>query len=479
MRPRSGLSPGSGLTVLNAPGTIDSDYRGEVQVLLVNLGDAPVTMRRSSASRSSSSRRSRGPSSSWLDGSETTSRGQEGWGRRGAVEPMFRACRTWRDTEREATGERANRTKSRLAPREVARGRRRGVELSRDARREGCGRTRAARAVRAEREGVRRMGAWELGGEPLSPRARAAPPRARKGRGGRPRRRPSLPLANRSSTWSARVRQSTLAHGSSSNCSTPSRCRTRTASSTARSLPEHLRHGRGSLRLADFASPPSLAARRGPQAARVVLERIGLFSAPERCIAAALPPSESTDIWSVGRVSLLRDDGAGAHDEREAPSVPLRAAAPGVPEDVAAVVSFALSADPDDRYESAYAMLGDVRRILVRTAPEALGRARAGSVAQRRGVGAMAPPRLWRCRRLVRLCSRRRRGALEAVPNDRYRVGWRGNVLLVVASRRAGRDWRHSSPCASALSTRSREGPARDDLAPHARRAAVASRQVP
>jgi dUTP pyrophosphatase len=40
VRPRSGLARKVGLTVLNAPGTIDSDYRGEVQVLLVNLGDA-------------------------------------------------------------------------------------------------------------------------------------------------------------------------------------------------------------------------------------------------------------------------------------------------------------------------------------------------------------------------------------------------------------------------------------------------------
>jgi dUTP pyrophosphatase len=38
VRPRSGLAHRTGLTVLNAPGTIDSDYRGEVQVLLVNLG---------------------------------------------------------------------------------------------------------------------------------------------------------------------------------------------------------------------------------------------------------------------------------------------------------------------------------------------------------------------------------------------------------------------------------------------------------
>jgi dUTP pyrophosphatase len=44
VRPRSGLAARSGVTVLNAPGTVDSDYRGEVQVVLVNLGDAPVTI---------------------------------------------------------------------------------------------------------------------------------------------------------------------------------------------------------------------------------------------------------------------------------------------------------------------------------------------------------------------------------------------------------------------------------------------------
>jgi dUTP pyrophosphatase len=44
VRPRSGLASRSGITVLNAPGTIDSDYRGEVSVLLVNLSDAPVTI---------------------------------------------------------------------------------------------------------------------------------------------------------------------------------------------------------------------------------------------------------------------------------------------------------------------------------------------------------------------------------------------------------------------------------------------------
>ena len=46
VRPRSGLAQRTGLTVLNAPGTIDSDYRGEIQVLLVNLGTDSVVVRR-------------------------------------------------------------------------------------------------------------------------------------------------------------------------------------------------------------------------------------------------------------------------------------------------------------------------------------------------------------------------------------------------------------------------------------------------
>jgi dUTP pyrophosphatase len=46
VRPRSGLAAKQGLTVLNAPGTIDADYRGEVQVLLVNLGVEPVEITR-------------------------------------------------------------------------------------------------------------------------------------------------------------------------------------------------------------------------------------------------------------------------------------------------------------------------------------------------------------------------------------------------------------------------------------------------
>lgn len=46
VRPRSGLAWRHGLTLLNTPGTIDSDYRGEIQVLMINLGEDPYWIRR-------------------------------------------------------------------------------------------------------------------------------------------------------------------------------------------------------------------------------------------------------------------------------------------------------------------------------------------------------------------------------------------------------------------------------------------------
>ena len=46
VRPRSGLALRHGVTMLNAPGTIDSDYRGQVQVIMINLGQEPFVIRR-------------------------------------------------------------------------------------------------------------------------------------------------------------------------------------------------------------------------------------------------------------------------------------------------------------------------------------------------------------------------------------------------------------------------------------------------
>ena len=46
VRPRSGLAVKHGVTVLNAPGTVDADYRGEISVLLINHGAEPFTIKR-------------------------------------------------------------------------------------------------------------------------------------------------------------------------------------------------------------------------------------------------------------------------------------------------------------------------------------------------------------------------------------------------------------------------------------------------
>ena len=46
IRPRSGLAVKQGIGIINSPGTIDADYRGEIKVALINLGKAPVTIRR-------------------------------------------------------------------------------------------------------------------------------------------------------------------------------------------------------------------------------------------------------------------------------------------------------------------------------------------------------------------------------------------------------------------------------------------------
>lgn len=46
VRPRSGLAAKHGVTVLNTPGTVDADYRGELKVILINLGDVPFEIRR-------------------------------------------------------------------------------------------------------------------------------------------------------------------------------------------------------------------------------------------------------------------------------------------------------------------------------------------------------------------------------------------------------------------------------------------------
>ncbi len=85
VRPRSGLAVKHGITVINAPGTIDADYRGEVKVALVNLGDAAYAIER--GERIAQLVVARYERVQWeeVDTLETTTRGSGGFGSTGTT----------------------------------------------------------------------------------------------------------------------------------------------------------------------------------------------------------------------------------------------------------------------------------------------------------------------------------------------------------------------------------------------------------
>jgi len=85
VRPRSGLAVKHGITVINAPGTIDADYRGEVKVALVNLGDAAFAIER--GERIAQLVVARYERVQWeeVDTLETTPRGSGGFGSTGTT----------------------------------------------------------------------------------------------------------------------------------------------------------------------------------------------------------------------------------------------------------------------------------------------------------------------------------------------------------------------------------------------------------
>jgi dUTP pyrophosphatase len=83
VRPRSGLALTSGITCLNTPGTIDADYRGEIGVILINLGEADFVIRR--GDRIAQLVIAQHARISWqiLDSLESTERGDRGFGSTG------------------------------------------------------------------------------------------------------------------------------------------------------------------------------------------------------------------------------------------------------------------------------------------------------------------------------------------------------------------------------------------------------------
>ncbi|MDO9472491.1 MAG: dUTP diphosphatase [Caulobacter sp.] len=85
VRPRSGLAAKAGITCLNTPGTIDADYRGEVKVILINLGEEDFVIRR--GDRIAQLVIAPVASASWVEVAslETTERGAGGFGSTGAA----------------------------------------------------------------------------------------------------------------------------------------------------------------------------------------------------------------------------------------------------------------------------------------------------------------------------------------------------------------------------------------------------------
>jgi dUTP pyrophosphatase len=85
IRPRSGLAAKEGVTVLNTPGTIDADYRGEIKVILINHGDKPFTVTR--GMRIAQMVIARYEQVDWLaaDSLDETSRGSGGFGSTGTA----------------------------------------------------------------------------------------------------------------------------------------------------------------------------------------------------------------------------------------------------------------------------------------------------------------------------------------------------------------------------------------------------------
>jgi dUTP pyrophosphatase len=96
VRPRSGLALKHGITVLNSPGTVDSDYRGEVKVLLINLADAPFTVTRGERIAQLVVARCERASLYEATAASATRRGAGGFGSTGqaAAKPRARARKT-------------------------------------------------------------------------------------------------------------------------------------------------------------------------------------------------------------------------------------------------------------------------------------------------------------------------------------------------------------------------------------------------
>jgi len=84
IRPRSGLALKNGITLLNSPGTIDSDYRGEIGIIMINLGNEPYVIKRGQRIAQLVINRAYQASFELSQELDSTPRGSGGWGHTGS-----------------------------------------------------------------------------------------------------------------------------------------------------------------------------------------------------------------------------------------------------------------------------------------------------------------------------------------------------------------------------------------------------------
>jgi serine/threonine-protein kinase len=194
---------------------------------------------------------------------------------------------------------------------------------------------------------------------------------------------------------------------------------------------------RGSMRLCDFSAPPGMTPRTEGDVLAAL--RATRWTPPERCSTSADPPTEACDVWSLGAlmyfaVSRLppRGDAASLTDLARSPIRPIRETTPAVSEGFAALVEHALAADPTVRYESAYAMLGDVRRVMAGRKPKLEDAQRPNPSGSYNGP----PPH---SSRRVLTGSRSESSVLQPLPSARHDSvrprpsEWKGNLALILA----------------------------------------------
>lgn len=193
---------------------------------------------------------------------------------------------------------------------------------------------------------------------------------------------------------------------------------------------------RGSIRLCDFAAPPGVHARAGEDV--LAPRRVTQWTPPERCSASPEGPTEVGDVWSLGALLYYvvtktppRPGATSFADLARTPARRIEEVAQVSPA-FAALVMHALEADPMYRYESAYAMLGDVRRVMAGRKPKL------GDALRPNPSGPYsAPPVSRSSRQLPASNSRIELGKplfSTVTKSDHPRASeWKGNVALILA----------------------------------------------